>query len=126
MTAKNAVLQLSIHEERTRKKALVTVSRFSGVTSITMDKSGKMTIVGEVDVPAVVMKLRKLCNTEIVSVDDVKPPVKKPEPEKPAESIAYPVPMNYAYQFNPAYANSYYHQPYGNCRVVDEPNCVIM
>ena len=91
-----------------------------------MDKSGKMTIVGEVDVPAVVMKLRKLCNTEIVSVDDVKPPVKKPEPEKPAESIAYPVPMNYAYQFNPAYANSYY-QPYGNSRfVTDESNCVIM
>ncbi|CAE6236933.1 unnamed protein product [Arabidopsis arenosa] len=132
MTAKKAVLQLSIHEEKIRKKAIVTVSRFSGVTSITMDdKSGKLTVVGEVDVPVIVMKLRKLCHTDIVSVDDVKPPEKKPEPEKPAppipaEFITYP--MNYAYQYNPhhAYANSYYYQPYGNCRVVDEPNCVIM
>nr|VDD17391.1 unnamed protein product [Brassica rapa] len=48
------------------------------------DKTGKMTVVGEVDTPVLVMKLRKLCNAEIVSVEVVKPPEKKPEPAKPA------------------------------------------
>ncbi|VVB15743.1 unnamed protein product [Arabis nemorensis] len=134
MTAKKAVLQLSVHEERIRKKVFVTVSRFAGVTSITMDdKTGKMTVVGEVDVSVLVIKLRKICNAEIVSVEVVKPPEKKPEPEKkpdpkPAEIVAFPVThMNYPYQHHPSYATSYY-QPYANSRVmVDEPNtCVIM
>ncbi|XP_056851225.1 heavy metal-associated isoprenylated plant protein 13 [Raphanus sativus] len=134
MTAKKAVLQLSVHEERIRKKAFVTVSRSPGVSSITMDdKTGKMTVVGEVDVPVLVMKLRKLCNAEIVSVEVVKPPEKKPEPAKPdpakpAEIVAYPVThMNYSYQYHSSYANSHY-QPFGNSRVVvEEPNtCVLM
>ncbi|KFK26874.1 hypothetical protein AALP_AA8G304700 [Arabis alpina] len=129
MTAKKAVLQLSVHEERIRKKAFVTVSRFAGVTSITMDdKTGKMTVVGEVDVPVIVMKLRKICNSEIVSVEVVKPPEKKPEPKPAPEIVAFPVThMNYPYQYHPAsYATSYY-QPHPYSRVVDEPNtCVIM
>ena len=139
MTAKKAVLQLSVHDERIRKKAFVTVSRSQGVTSITMeDKTGKMTVVGEVDTPVLVMKLRKLCNAEIVSVEVVKPPEKKPEPAKPApakpdtakpaEIVAFPVTdMNYPYQYYSSYANSHY-QPYGNSRVVvEEPNtCVLM
>ncbi|CAN6842615.1 unnamed protein product [Brassica oleracea] len=44
------------------------------------DKTGKMTVVGEVDVPVIVKKLRKICNAEIVTVEVVKPPGKKPEP----------------------------------------------
>ncbi|VVB15742.1 unnamed protein product [Arabis nemorensis] len=128
MTAKKAVLQLSVHEERIRKKVLVTVSRVAGVTSIAMDdKTGKMTVVGDVDVPVIVMKLRKICNAEIVSVEVVKPPEKKPDP-KPAEIVTFPVThMNYPYQYHASYANSYYH-PYANCGVmVDGPNtCVLM
>ena len=83
------------------------------------DKTGKMTVVGEVDTPVLVMKLRKLCNAEIVSVEVVKPPEKKPEPAKPApakpdttkpaEIVAFPVThMNYPYQYHSSYANSYY------------------
>ncbi|KAF8113166.1 hypothetical protein N665_0055s0030 [Sinapis alba] len=139
MAAKKTVLQLSVHDEKIRKKAFVTVSRSPGVTSITMDdKTGKMTVVGEVDVPVLVMKLRKLCNAEIVSVEVVKPPEKKPEPAKPApakpapakpaEIVAFPVThMNYPYQYQTSYPSSYY-QPYGNSRVVvEEPNaCVLM
>ncbi|CAH8307789.1 unnamed protein product [Eruca vesicaria subsp. sativa] len=139
MSAKKAVLQLSVHEERIRKKVFVKVSRSQGVTSITMDdKTGKMTVVGEVDVPVLVMKLRKLCNAEIVSVEVVKPPEKKPEPAKPAPAkpappkpadiVAFPVThMNYPYQYQYSYASSYY-QPNGNSRVVvEEPNtCVLM
>lgn len=100
-----------------------------GVTSITMDdKTGKMTVVGEVDIPVLVMKLRKICTAEIVSVEVVKPPEKKPEPEKskPPEIVAFPVThMNYPYQYHPSYPTSYYQYP--NSRVVDESNtCVII
>ncbi|AED96258.1 unnamed protein product [Arabidopsis thaliana] len=85
-----------------QNESFVTVAGFTGVTSITIDdKTGKLTVVGDIDVPIIVMKLRKLCKTEIISVDAVKPPEKKPEPEKPAppkpsEKIASPVPMNLA------------------------------
>ncbi|KAL0682336.1 hypothetical protein Bca4012_049183 [Brassica carinata] len=134
MTAQKSVLQLSVHEERIRKKVWATVSKFSGVTSIAMDdKTGKMTVVGEVDVPVIVKKLRKICNAELVTVEVVKPPEKKPEPEKPtpakpAEIVAFPVThFSYPYQYHSSYANSYY-QPCDNYRVVvEEPNtCVIM
>ncbi|EOA14213.1 hypothetical protein CARUB_v10027368mg [Capsella rubella] len=129
MSPMKTVLQLSVLEERIRKKAFVTVSRCQGVTSIAFDKTGKMTVVGEIDAPVIVMKLRKLCNTEIVSVEVVKPPEKKPEEKKPEakpEIVAWPVQMSNAYQYNPAYANCYY-QPYETSRVVvDEPGCVIM
>ncbi|EOA14187.1 hypothetical protein CARUB_v10027339mg [Capsella rubella] len=140
MPPMKAVLQLSVLEERIRKKAFVTVSRCQGVASIAFDKTGKMTVVGEIDVPVIVMKLRKLCNTEIVSVEVVKPPEKKPEEKKPEEKkpeakpaapakpeiVAWPVQMSNPYQYNPAYAN-YCYQPYGTSRVaVDEPGCVIM
>ncbi|CAN7039321.1 unnamed protein product [Brassica rapa subsp. trilocularis] len=105
-----SVLQLNVHEERIRKKVWATVSKFSGVTSITMDdKTGKMTVVGEVDVPVIVKKLRKICNAEIITVEVVKPPEKKPEPEKPAEIVAFPVThFSYPYQYHSSYANSYY------------------
>ncbi|KAJ0246305.1 hypothetical protein HA466_0178510 [Hirschfeldia incana] len=97
------------------------------------DKTGKMTVVGEVDVPVIVKKLRKICNAELVTVEVVKPPEKKPEPEKPtsvkpAEIVAFPVTQfSNPYQYNYSYANSYYH-PYDNYRVVvEEPNtCVVM
>ncbi|KFK26860.1 hypothetical protein AALP_AA8G302900 [Arabis alpina] len=134
MTAKKAVLQLSVHEERIRKKAFVTVSRFAGVSSITMDdKTGKMTVVGDVDVSVIVMKLRKICNAEIVSVEVVKPPEKKPEEKKPEskpapEIVAFPVThMNYPYQYHPASYATSYDQPHSYSKVVDEPNtCVVM
>lgn len=96
------------------------------------DKTGKMTIVGDVDVPVIVMKLRKICNVEIVSVEVVKPPEKKPEEAKPAlpkqPEVAFPVQMMYPYQYQSSYANSYYQPHYGTSRVVvEEPNtCVIM
>ncbi|XP_018468689.2 heavy metal-associated isoprenylated plant protein 13 [Raphanus sativus] len=89
------------------------------------DKTGKMTVVGEVDVPVIVKKLRKICNAELVTVEVVKPSEKKPEPEKPTPAIV--TQFSYPYQYHYSYANSYY-QPYDNYRVVvEEPNtCVVM
>ncbi|XP_013715447.1 heavy metal-associated isoprenylated plant protein 13 [Brassica napus] len=110
MTAQKSVLQLSVHEEGIRKKAWVAVSRFSGVTSIEMDdKTGRMTVVGEVDVPRIVKKLRKICTAELVTVEVVKPPEKKPEPKKSEDFVAYPFSINYPYPYHS------YHQPYCYC-----------
>ncbi|KAG2310416.1 hypothetical protein Bca4012_024933 [Brassica carinata] len=134
MTAQKSVLQLSVHEEKIRKRVWATVSKFSGVTSIAMDdKTGKMTVVGVVDVPRIVKKLRKICNAELVTVEVVKPPEKKPEqekstPAKPTEIVAFPVTQfNYPYQYHYSSANSYY-QPCENYRfVAEEPHtCVMM
>lgn len=83
-------------------------------SSIEMDeKTGKMTVVGEVDVSKIVWKLRKICTADIVSVEVVKPSEKKSEPEKPAtpkpvEILAYPIThLNYPYQCYSSYANSH-------------------
>ncbi|KAF8081280.1 hypothetical protein N665_0895s0005 [Sinapis alba] len=111
MTAQKSVLQLSVHEEGIRKKAWVTVSKFSGVTSIEMDdKTGKMTVVGEIDVSRIVKKLRKICSAELVTVEVVKPPEKKPEAKKPEDFVGYPFSINYPYPYH-----SYYPYCYCNC-----------
>lgn len=66
-----------------------------------------MTVIGEVDVPRIVKKLRKICEADIVTVEVVKPPEKKPdEPKKPEEPVAYPISYLYPY-------HSYY--PYCIC-----------
>ncbi|XP_010537143.1 PREDICTED: uncharacterized protein LOC104811950 [Tarenaya hassleriana] len=77
-----AVFLLSIHDIKIRKKAFVTVSAFPGVSSVGIDeKNEKMTVIGsmDMDVPTIVMKLRKICDAKIDTVE----PVKKPEPKKP-------------------------------------------
>ncbi|CDY56159.1 BnaA03g12520D [Brassica napus] len=131
MTAQKSVLQLSVHEERIRKKAWKTVSKCSGVTSVAMDdKTGKMTVVGEVDVPKLVKKLRKICTADVVSVEVVKPPEKK-EPEKPKQPEVIVNPVAYwsnQYQYHPATYASSYCPPCGYSRVVvEEPGpCVIL
>ncbi|KAF8113167.1 hypothetical protein N665_0055s0031 [Sinapis alba] len=114
MTPQKSMLQLSVHDERIRKKVWGTVSRFSGVSSIEMDEmTGKMKVVGEVEVSKIVWKLRKICRADIVSVEVVKPLKKKTEPEKPTEPkpveiLAYPVTqLNYPYQYYSSYANSH-------------------
>ncbi|KAJ0261732.1 Heavy metal-associated isoprenylated plant protein 13 [Hirschfeldia incana] len=95
------------------------------------DKTGKMTVEGEVDVPRLVRKLRKICCADIVSVEVVKPPEKK-EPEKPKQPEVIVNPIAYwsnQYQYQPAsYASSYYPPPCGYSRVVvEEPRpCVIL
>ena len=73
------------------------------------DKTGRMTVVGEVDVPRIVKKLRKICTAELVTVEVVKPPEKKPEPKKSEDFVAYPFSINYPYPYHS------YHQPYCYC-----------
>ncbi|KAK4279314.1 hypothetical protein QN277_011112 [Acacia crassicarpa] len=118
---KKLVLKMELHSERTKQKVMKTASGISGVASVNMDtKDKKLTVTGNIDPVKIVGKLRKLCHTEIVSVEAA-------ESEKKAEEKI----ENIAHAFVPAslsYSRVYYPPPPYYVGTVEEyPNsgCVI-
>ncbi|KAI5400347.1 heavy metal-associated isoprenylated plant protein 39 [Lathyrus oleraceus] len=79
------VLQVEIHDDKTKKKAMKAISNISGVESVSLDmKDQKLTLTGDIDPVQVVTKLRKLCLPKILSVGPAKEP-KKEEKKKVTE-----------------------------------------
>ncbi|KAI3928889.1 hypothetical protein MKW92_019481 [Papaver armeniacum] len=79
---KMMVIKLDISDEKYKLKAMKSVSGFAGVDSISWDMKEaqkKLTITGDVDPVDIVIKLRKHCNAELVSVGPAKEPEKKKE-----------------------------------------------
>ncbi|KAL9230996.1 hypothetical protein vseg_006274 [Gypsophila vaccaria] len=73
MEIKKVVVKLSIHDNKDKQKAMKAVTSLSGIDSLDVDlKEGKMTVIGEVDPVAIVSKLRKQWNAQILTVGPAK------------------------------------------------------
>nr|KYP61923.1 hypothetical protein KK1_016437 [Cajanus cajan] len=101
---------MELHDDRMKKKAMKTASGLLGVESVSVDmKDKKMTLSGDVDPVSAVCKLRKLCQTELVSVETAKAEKKKVEATVPVPLKLYEAnPLYYYRMAPPPYSQNYY------------------
>ncbi|RHN45608.1 putative heavy metal-associated domain, HMA [Medicago truncatula] len=70
---KKVLLKVDFYNDRIKQKVMKTASSLPGVESLSIDsKEKKLTVSGDIDPVKVVCKLRKLCQTEIVSIGPLK------------------------------------------------------
>lgn len=73
-------------------------AKLAGVHSISMEmKDQKLTVIGDIDPVCIVAKLRKLCCTEIVTVEPAKEPEKKKEEPKKQDQDLHITAYHYHY-----------------------------
>ncbi|XP_059439423.1 heavy metal-associated isoprenylated plant protein 39-like [Corylus avellana] len=78
--SKKLIVKVFLHDERTARKAIKSISRLKGVESTSMNmKDKKLTLIGDMDPIEVVKNLKKVCSAEILSVGPAK---EEEEPEK--------------------------------------------
>ncbi|XP_057774372.1 heavy metal-associated isoprenylated plant protein 39 isoform X1 [Salvia miltiorrhiza] len=76
MAQKLVVRVLTMTDEKTKQKAMEAAADILGVDSIAADvKDQKVTVVGQMDVVAVVNRLKKVGKLEIMSVGPAKEPL---------------------------------------------------
>ncbi|KAK0590830.1 hypothetical protein LWI29_032235 [Acer saccharum] len=112
---KKVVMKLEINDAKATKKAMEIVVDTSGVDSFSMDmKNNELTMKGNIVAEDVVIKLRKICYTELVSVEPAKGSEdrKKEERTNIAELQKYHPACCYISPYKPydiPYENPYYY-----------------
>ncbi|XP_057842354.1 heavy metal-associated isoprenylated plant protein 13 [Cryptomeria japonica] len=123
---KKMVLQLTIENEKRKRKALKVVAKVEGVDSVAVDMDEKkMTVIGEVDPVNVTTKLRKsgFCFAELMSVELTK----EDKTEGGIQDVEVAEIPNVFYVQRPYYDYTYVERPYyGYSYVHDNPGaCTI-
>ncbi|XP_004294695.1 PREDICTED: uncharacterized protein LOC101309518 [Fragaria vesca subsp. vesca] len=122
------VIKLSVHDEKSRSKAMKTAVGVDGVdsASLPMDKDQIEVTGNDVDVVLLTTLLRKTVkHAEVVSVGAVKEEEKKKEEPKASGPIIVGWPENYAWPQN-YYPVASYQCPPPNPYQCSEPSCSIM
>ncbi|KEH15395.1 putative heavy metal-associated domain, HMA [Medicago truncatula] len=108
---KKVLLKVDFYNDRIKQKVMKTASSLPGVESVAIDsKEKKLTLSGDIDPVKAVCKLRKLCQTEIVSIGPLK------DKKKDSTNTNEVIPLQYfdTYPFyyqmtQPRYFQNYYY-----------------
>ncbi|XP_058199760.1 heavy metal-associated isoprenylated plant protein 39-like [Rhododendron vialii] len=83
---KKIVVQLEVHDDKGKQKAMNAVSSIPGIESISVDmKDKKLTVIGDVDPVDIVNKLKKCRHAVILTVGPAKDPKEEEKKKKEAE-----------------------------------------
>ncbi|XP_004515152.1 heavy metal-associated isoprenylated plant protein 39-like [Cicer arietinum] len=103
---KKVVLKVGFYNDRIKQKVMKTASGLLGVESVSIElKEKKLTLSGDIDPVKAVTKLRKLCQTELVSVEPLKEDKKSTDVSTNLNSLeSYPF---YYHMYPPPYIGYY-------------------
>nr|KAJ0218208.1 hypothetical protein LSAT_V11C300113780 [Lactuca sativa] len=67
------VVKLGVHNDKEKQRAMKATSSLAGLESLAMNMhDNKMTLIGDIDPVDIVIKLRKICDAELVIVGPAK------------------------------------------------------